>query len=82
MQCAGMYSRAAWGGNVDPYILVSSWKASEYVSDDAVVSLIIYEYKDVDLIGISVPDEPKVVGHLPYRCSVLTYNADIYLRPR
>lgn len=45
-----MYSQQAWGGAVDPFILL---KFIPYVGDeDPVVSLVIFEWKDEDLIGV------------------------------
>lgn len=49
-RCQGMYSQQAWGGAVDPFILL---KFIPYVGDeDPVVSLVIFEWKDEDLIGV------------------------------
>lgn len=49
-RCAGMYSQQAWGGPVDPFILL---KFLPYEGDtDPVVSLVIFEWKDEDLIGV------------------------------
>lgn len=45
-----MYSKSAWGGPVDPFILL---KFLPYTGDDdPVVSLVIFEWKDEDLIGV------------------------------
>lgn len=45
-----MYSQGAWGGPVDPFILL---KFLPYEGDqDPVVSLVMFEWKDEDLIGI------------------------------
>jgi hypothetical protein len=43
-----MYSRASWGGAVDPYILV---KFLPGPSNSSVGSLIVFEWDDADLIG-------------------------------
>lgn len=49
-RCQGMYSQQAWGGPVDPFILL---KFLPYEGDqDPVVSLVIFEWKDEDLIGV------------------------------
>lgn len=45
-----MYSRKAWGGSVDPFILVKFHKANN-VKGDPKASLIIFEWKDEQLIG-------------------------------
>ncbi|KAI8952054.1 lung seven transmembrane receptor-domain-containing protein [Xylaria longipes] len=50
-KCAGMYSKAAWGGPVDPFILTVFPNDSIKGDEDPVVSLIIFEWKDQDLIG-------------------------------
>lgn len=54
-----MYSQQAWGGAVDPFILL---KFIPYVGDeDPVVSLVIFEWKDEDLIGVyESPDATQV----------------------
>lgn len=45
-----MYSQQAWGGPVDPFILI---KFLPYTGgQDPVVSLVIFEWKDEDLIGV------------------------------
>lgn len=45
-----MYSRKAWGGNVDPFILVKFSKSAAQQSD-FLASLVIFEWSDEDLIG-------------------------------
>ncbi|GAW12775.1 hypothetical protein ANO14919_021460 [Xylariales sp. No.14919] len=50
-RCAGMYSKAAWGGPVDPFILTVFPNDTIKTEEDPVVSLIIFEWKDQDLIG-------------------------------
>jgi hypothetical protein len=47
-----MYSRKAWGGDVEPFILTKFIKAADDTPGDPIVSLIIYEWKDEELIGI------------------------------
>ena len=47
-----MYSRKAWGGDVDPFILTKFIKVADDTPGDPIVSLIIYEWKDEELIGI------------------------------
>ncbi|KAI4258614.1 MAG: hypothetical protein LQ352_001149 [Teloschistes flavicans] len=51
-QCSGMYSRKSWGGDTDPYILTTLNKASPPPDQDVFVSLVIFEYRDEDLIGV------------------------------
>ncbi|KAH8653518.1 lung seven transmembrane receptor-domain-containing protein [Xylariales sp. PMI_506] len=51
-KCAGMYSKAAWGGPVDPYIQVVFPAQSIDGETDPVVSLVIFEWKDEEYVGI------------------------------
>lgn len=47
-----MYSRKAWGGDQDPFILVTIEKGEiKNPESDHLVSLVIFEWKDEDLIG-------------------------------
>lgn len=52
---AGMYSKAAWGGPVDPFILAVFPNDTITADEDPIVSLIIFEWKDQGLIG-AFPD--------------------------
>ncbi|KAG7872149.1 hypothetical protein KL938_005356 [Ogataea parapolymorpha] len=50
--CTGMYSKQDWGGPVDPFIKVD---VKRFGSDDAShspLSLIVFEYRDLDYIGV------------------------------
>lgn len=47
-----MYSQKAWGGPVEPFILVTFNKAAQKSISDALIALVVYEWKDEDLIGI------------------------------
>ena len=49
-----MYSKAAWGGDVDPYILVNYMKQE---GSDRLGSLLRYEWKDFGLIGQLNPEK-------------------------
>lgn len=60
-QCSGMYSKASWGGPVDPFILITFMKQEQ----DHVVSLVIYEYRDKAYIGRQIGDDPYQVGKAP-----------------
>lgn len=54
-----MYSRKAWGGPVDPYINILF--PAVQTDKDAVVSVVVFEWKDEDLIGIREnPESLKV----------------------
>lgn len=48
-----MYSQNAWGGSVDPHILVNFTKVEDNSDLDLIASLVIFEWKDYDLIGAS-----------------------------
>jgi len=54
-----MYSKTQWGGAIDPFILVT------FVKDDSppdrTVSLIIFEYRDKNLLGKPIGDDPDQV---------------------
>lgn len=46
-----MYSRKAWGGSVDPFIHINFIRSKD-VKDDPLISIVIYESRDRDLIGV------------------------------
>ena len=47
-----MYSKKSWGGNVEPFILVKFLKADQNdEAPDPIVSIVIWEWKDSNLIG-------------------------------
>ncbi|KAH6604072.1 lung seven transmembrane receptor domain-containing [Trichoderma cornu-damae] len=52
----GMYSRTSWGGPVDPFILVKFLNNTAAQVDEPVASLVIFEWRDSNLIGIPDPD--------------------------
>ncbi|KAL8739967.1 MAG: hypothetical protein Q9190_007278 [Brigantiaea leucoxantha] len=59
-QCSGMYSKSSWGGSVDPFILTKYNKAKDSDDKDTFVSVIIYEFKDEDLVGMwPSPEAPE-----------------------
>lgn len=53
-----MYSRKSWGGGMDPFILTKFIKPKEMKAKDPLVSLVVFEWEDKDLIGIPVKN-PK-----------------------
>jgi hypothetical protein len=57
-----MYSRKAWGGDVEPFILTKFINAADDTAEDPIVSLIIYEWKDEDLIGVRPDPESTQVN--------------------
>ncbi len=56
-----MYSKKAWGGAVDPFILTTFVKSQD-VKDDPLVSVVVFEWKDEDLIGVWPSPEAAEVG--------------------
>lgn len=60
-----MYSRKAWGGAVDPFILVKFLKPSPKDGSDppdTTVSLVLFEWQDKNLIGkVPNPERPEEV---------------------
>lgn len=60
-----MYSKKAWGGAVDPHILVKWMKEPEEGDADPIVSMVIFEWKDYDLIGVmpTADDESVLDPH-------------------
>ncbi len=60
-QCNGMYSKRSWGGDVDPFILTKFTKATPEGDEDPLVSLVMFEWRDEDLVGVwPSPDAAKV----------------------
>lgn len=56
-----MYDRKTWGGAVDPHILVKFIKNTAEDDSDPIASMIIFEWKDYDLIGVlPTPDSIQV----------------------
>ena len=47
-----MYSRSAWGGDTDPFILTKFMQNTPEGDEDPVVSLVIFEWKDEELVGV------------------------------
>jgi hypothetical protein len=48
-----MYSKKSWGGSIEPFILLKFLKADIKGDDNAdpLVSVLVWEFKDSDLIG-------------------------------
>lgn len=61
---AGMYSRKSWGGPVDPFILVKFLNDTAPEGDDPIASLVIFEWRDGNLVGIPDPDLQAQVRRL------------------
>ncbi|PHH61057.1 hypothetical protein CDD81_825 [Ophiocordyceps australis] len=54
--CTGMYSRSTWGGPIDPFILVKFINSTAPQIDDPIASIIIFEWRDRNLVGVADPD--------------------------
>lgn len=61
-----MYSRKAWGGSVDPFILTKFVQEPQSGDSDPLVSLVIFEWTDENLIGRPVPGDSGVRPLFPY----------------
>ena len=61
----GMYSRTAWGGPVEPFILAKFFNSTIPEGTDPIVSLIIFQWEDKDLIGIADSSGGGRVSHSP-----------------
>lgn len=57
-----MYSRTSWGGPVDPFILVKFLNDTAAQGDDPIASLVIFEWRDSEFIGIPDPDIQATVS--------------------
>ena len=51
-----MYSRKAWGGSIEPFVLTKFVKSDGEEEGDPLVSLVIFEWNDEGLIGRPTPD--------------------------
>lgn len=67
-----MYSRKAWGGSVDPFILVKFSKANAQ-SSDPLASLVIFEWNDEELIGQYPTEDAEVCFSPPTMRRVMQY---------
>ena len=61
LACNGMYSRKAWGGDTDPFILTKFIKSTPKDIPDPRISLAVYEWRDQDSIGLVIDDDPDQV---------------------
>ncbi len=58
-----MYSKSSWGGPVDPFISVKFTDVGTEDEGDPIVSMVIFEWKDEDFIGIRpTPDSIQKIG--------------------
>lgn len=52
-----MYGRTSWGGPVEPFILVKFLNSSVKADvKDPIASLVIFEWKDRNFVGIPDPE--------------------------
>ena len=58
-----MYSRSAWGGDVDPFIETKFIKATPEGDEDPIVSLVMFEWKDEDLVGVWEQEDSTEVDY-------------------
>ncbi len=49
-----MYGKKTWGGPVDPFILLKFMKQEK--AEDSLVSMIIFEWRDRNLVGVPIAD--------------------------
>jgi hypothetical protein len=57
-----MYSKTAWGGDANPHILVKFINETREDDSDPIASIVIFEWKDFDLIGVlPTADSVKVL---------------------
>ncbi|KAL8860710.1 MAG: hypothetical protein Q9178_002740 [Gyalolechia marmorata] len=55
-----MYSKKGWGGDTEPFILTTLEKTTSQDDQDVFVSLVVFEFRDEDLIGVwPSPDAPE-----------------------
>lgn len=66
-----MYSKKAWGGAVDPHILVKWIKNTGEEPAEQIASMVIFEWKDYDLIGV-LPTPDSITKE--YICDQETIN--------
>jgi len=53
-----MFSRKAWGGSVDPFILLKFVKPDNVPdNEDPIVSVVIFEWQDKSLIGVKPAED-------------------------
>jgi len=73
-----MFSRKAWGGSVDPFILLKFVKPDNIPdNEDPIVSVVIFEWEDKSRIGVK-PAEDSVEVSNSNQYSKLFSMADIF----
>ncbi|OQO10270.1 hypothetical protein B0A48_04628 [Cryoendolithus antarcticus] len=73
--CSGMYSRKAWGGAVDPFILTKFIPPKDAIPEDQdpMVSLVVFEWQDRHLVGKPVPPPDNTI----YICDPPSVDANL-----
>jgi hypothetical protein len=59
-KCQGMYSKSAWGGDIEPQITARFTKPEDDTGTDPIVSFVIFEWRDIDYIGVQLPNTNEV----------------------
>lgn len=57
--CTGMYNRQAWGGSINPFISFNLLNYDSSSTPDPDLAVVIFEYKDIDIIGAETSDGNK-----------------------
>jgi len=64
-QCSGMFSKKAWGGSVDPFILLKFVKPDNIPdNEDPIVSVVIFEWADKPRIGVYPAEDSVEVSNI------------------
>ncbi len=67
-----MYSKTAWGGDTDPFIEAVFVKTTPEGDQDPLVSIVIFEWKDEDLVGVWPSEEASKVRSNSGRSTIST----------
>ena len=59
-----MYSKKSWGGSVDPFILTTFKNATIEGDADPLISMVIFEWEDEELIGVWPSADAKQVRNM------------------
>ena len=57
-----MYSKGSWGGSVNPFILAKFDNSSYKGNRDAVVSVVVFEWRDEHLLDVPIKDSQDASG--------------------
>lgn len=64
--CTGMYQKDAWGGSVSPFISTNLKSFGESDGETPDISIVVFEYKDINLLGYSTDVESVESGGVAY----------------